>query len=517
MFPVAKRILILAFLAVAVALPGCQRKAVWHLQMPGSVLEVVAGGETLYALVEAEAGRTLVKVGPSDTVSWQVPVPGQSLRGTSRAGEVVLLANPGTGQSSLLAGDTGAIIATLETADTALSGDGQRVLAVPELSMGITLVDPTGRPLWRHLGVSDAAGDLAPLTGEVLYWDWHTVRLFSPEGRSLWRWWVPTGQWVKWAEVSADGELVRIETGDEPPYPHGARGKKRQVFMFDRTGRRIDELATTDTRLLTRGRWLEVREGELWVRRLSQATAVTIPLPPGCSQPGTKSEGEWLLVWCTAGPEPAATVFNLDGQEVWQKRLSSRDRIPMVAMAPERGLVWLAEGTTVSRYAEPASPSPVQISDQPSVQPAPRILDRSDRALAGVWLGANREEVRRILGEPAEITHSGDGSTENWQYPQGLLISFRPREGTVFSVFAQQPADGATPRSIRLGDIRTDVEQAYGQPYGGEVISTFKGAHVYASREAAMALIFGFDGAGRVDSIELRDLSDSPVLERLDR
>lgn len=297
-----------------------------------------------------------------------------------------------------------------------------------------------------------------------------------------------------------------METGDAPPYPHGDGGKLRQVVLLDRSGQTVAHPEHGNAYLLTGGRWLEVEGHQLRVKTGEEEGANPIPLPSGCERPGIQGEGEWILIRCANGAEPSATLFTLEGRQIWQQKLAVGDGFSLVAMDPENGLIWLAEKNRINGYKVPASPSPTRAADPSSSPESAPPLNQSDRVLAGIRLGAIREEVRQILGEPSRTTLAGDGTGEAWQYVQGLTVVFCPKDGTVFTVVAQPSVNGCTARSICLGDTVAEVQQAYGDPYTGEAVRAFEGARVYADRKAAIALIFGFDPRGQVDLIELRDL-----------
>lgn len=150
---------------------------------------------------------------------------------------MLLLADSGGDRGVLRSGRTGEMMVTLTKAGVRLSADGKRILAVPELSTAIDLFDDTGRLLWSHSGSSDAHGDLARLSGHVLYWNLDTVELLLPDVDRKWKWQSPSGEWIRKAQISPDGRLALISTGAAPPYLHGDGGRLRQTVLINVEGR----------------------------------------------------------------------------------------------------------------------------------------------------------------------------------------------------------------------------------------------------------------------------------------
>lgn len=492
---------------------GCSRgSGGWHLEVPSPVVGAVQGGTGLFVLTSDGTTHRLLKVDPEGQIAWQTSVTEQELVGASRTGNLLLLADRTTGRGVLRSGDTGNELSAIPGDVVELSADGRRVLAVPELSTFVHLFDAFGHKVWSQSGVSDANGDLASATGHVLHWTIRTVDLLSPNGVRMWRWQAPSGEWVTKANVSPDGQLAVLETGDAPPYPHGDGGRLRQRLILDRSGQVVARPSDAPVVLLRDGQWVRVNAGQLQLTTVKKEGSMNMELPSDCGKVSLEAEEPWLVARCSEDEAAHVFVWNVSGRLIFHQEWKGSGVRPVVVMAPEQGMIWVAQDSFVDGYR--VTPERIVEPEGPKEQEiAP--LGQADRALAGLQLLARQQDVLQLLGEPALKTVAGDGTGEAWQYRRGLTVVLNPKDDTVSSLLVQHPSVGCTTRLICLGDSVERVEGVYGQPYGGEIVGAFDGASVYANQEAAAATIFGFDASGRVDLIEVRDLSRFPRLLQL--
>lgn len=126
----------------------------------------------LFALVGDDADHGLIKVDTRGQVVWREPVTGHRLRvASSSTGGVLLLADRETDRTVVRSGETGKIVGFIPRMNTEVSSDGRQILAVPDMSTTAHLCDDSAHLLWSHTGRSDASAELAPLSGDVLFWN----------------------------------------------------------------------------------------------------------------------------------------------------------------------------------------------------------------------------------------------------------------------------------------------------------------------------------------------------------
>ena len=96
--------------------------------------------------------------------------------------------------------------------------------------------------------------------------------------------------------------------------------------------------------------------------------------------------------------------------------------------------------------------------------PAP--LGPRDFRVAGIAVGADSSEARRVLGAPLRITsqvdpYDGQGAWIDWHYRTVRLSYFGLAKVAAFSLTTRR---AATARGLRVGDTRARTRALYGAP-----------------------------------------------------
>ena len=115
-----------------------------------------------------------------------------------------------------------------------------------------------------------------------------------------------------------------------------------------------------------------------------------------------------------------------------------------------------------------------------------RIVLTAGRGCTGIQLNrSSGRDIQRALGKPLEIaTFPG---SKHYAYAGGLSVKVENRKIT--SLFTRPSFGGRTARGIRLGDPKTKVRKAYGNPKGKPDEWQYRG------------IVFRFDTRERVESI----------------
>ncbi|MBW4443176.1 MAG: hypothetical protein KME10_18440 [Plectolyngbya sp. WJT66-NPBG17] len=126
-----------------------------------------------------------------------------------------------------------------------------------------------------------------------------------------------------------------------------------------------------------------------------------------------------------------------------------------------------------------------------------REVSISRMGLGGIKLGMKAAQVQRKVGKPLKVESENSrccGVLLHWQYsdlevrlevPEGRN---QERNASVYSI-STRSAKVATLEGIRVGDRRSKVIRAYGEPYGS---GTTEDRIFYSNDTSASALVFRF-------------------------
>jgi hypothetical protein len=125
---------------------------------------------------------------------------------------------------------------------------------------------------------------------------------------------------------------------------------------------------------------------------------------------------------------------------------------------------------------------------------------RATKAIGGVAIGASSVDVKKALGEPADVRHTWDALDSEWHYGEQLTVFFWDRDQQVAEIRSESPK-ACTDTGVCPGTTISAVQSTLGAPVGNGPVS--EGSNQYRSVEETCWLDVVVH-KGRVSSIALR-------------
>jgi len=125
---------------------------------------------------------------------------------------------------------------------------------------------------------------------------------------------------------------------------------------------------------------------------------------------------------------------------------------------------------------------------------------RATKAIGGVSIGTSGMNVKKRLGEPTDVRHTGDALDPEWHYGEQLTIYFWDRGQQVAEIRSENPK-ACTDTGVCPGATIATLESKLGTPVGNRSIS--EGSNQYRSVEETCwpdVVVY----QGRVSSIALK-------------
>jgi hypothetical protein len=118
--------------------------------------------------------------------------------------------------------------------------------------------------------------------------------------------------------------------------------------------------------------------------------------------------------------------------------------------------------------------------------------------IAGITLGASRERLKELFGEPSQVQNLGEDSVAFVYKPQGIMALWAPLDGV--AIIYVQTREASDIGGVRIGDTKGDVLARWGMP------STIQGATAIY-RAGSWGAIVRIDTTNHVSQLSLGILS----------
>jgi hypothetical protein len=125
---------------------------------------------------------------------------------------------------------------------------------------------------------------------------------------------------------------------------------------------------------------------------------------------------------------------------------------------------------------------------------------RATSTIAGISIGASKDETKAVLGSPTEIRNTGDAMDPEWHFGSQVVVAFWADNGRVGEIRATGPKS-CTDTGVCPGMGLREVQRLLGQPIGGAQLE--EGSNPYPTTYDTCWLDVAIHGR-RVASIAIR-------------
>jgi hypothetical protein len=127
-------------------------------------------------------------------------------------------------------------------------------------------------------------------------------------------------------------------------------------------------------------------------------------------------------------------------------------------------------------------------------------VPRATKTIGGIAIGASSADVKKVLGEPTDVRHTGDAPDPEWHYGEQLTVIFWDRGQQVAEIRSASPK-ACTDSGVCPGATIAAVQSTLGTPVGNGPVS--EGSNQYRSVEETCWLDV-IVHKGRVGAIALK-------------
>ena len=125
---------------------------------------------------------------------------------------------------------------------------------------------------------------------------------------------------------------------------------------------------------------------------------------------------------------------------------------------------------------------------------------RATSTIAGISIGASKDETKAVLGSPTEIRNTGDAMDPEWHFGSKVVVAFWGDNGRVAEIRATGPTS-CTDTGVCPGMGLSEIQRVLGRPVGGAQLA--EGSNPYPTTYDTCWLDVAIHG-GRVASIAIR-------------